>query len=207
MTPTDDNIRQLIQQLATHDPDAQSEILMALHAYGTQAVEPLLHALQNAELPVQRQAVRALGDIQDARAIAPLINALGAEDIGLWSQATAALAKIGAPAVEALQQAMQQRDQQIKLGAALALWRVRRDEDAFRWVLVAMQHDELVIRGSAVTSMWLQPDERAVATLNITLNNEDDPMMQKYILQALQFIGTSQAQAVMLNWLKDNPIS
>lgn len=199
-------IRQLIKQLNTRDPDTQNETLMALHAYGAEAVPPLLEALQNAQLPIQRQAARALGDIRAASAIQPLIAALAAEDIGLWSQATAALAKIGAATVADLRQAMQAEDEQVKIGAALALWRVRRDEAAFKWVLIAMQHDELVIRGSAISSMWLQPDGRAVATLSMALNNEADAMMQKYILQALQFIGTSQAQAVMANWLRDNPI-
>jgi HEAT repeat protein len=70
-------------------------------------------------------------------------------------------------------------------------------------LLQALQDEELVVRGSAITSLWMQPDERAIATLQIRLQVEEG-MMAKYILQALQTIGTPAAQATIAHWLAEN---
>jgi HEAT repeat protein len=168
---------------------------------GAVAVDTLVQALQSAEDARIRQGIaQTLGLLDDKRAVQPLTLALADPDVGVWSQAVAALAKLGKMAEKPLRPLLGSNKTRVKQGAAIALWRIARENKAFPILLQALQDAELVVRGSAITSLWMQPDERAVATLQIQLQHEEG-MMAKYILQALQTIGTPAAQATIAHWL------
>ena len=197
-------IEDLIRALRHPEPDTRQRAIVQFNEIGTPAVQPLINALQHHEhVRVRQGAAQTLGELGSSEAVYALITALADPDSGVWSQATAALAKLGANTVAALRPALNSKKQRVKRGAAIALWRSQREEKAFRVVLQALQDEDVVIRGSAITSFWLQPDERAVATLQIQLQNEDG-MMARYILQALQTIGGSAATKTVANWLAEH---
>ena len=131
--------------------------------------------------------------------------ALNDPDIGVWSQATASLGKMGKKSEKSLRKFLYDKQERLKLGSAIALWRIKGEEKAFKLLLQAIQHRDLMIRASAITSLWMQPDERAVATLQIQLMKEEaGGMMAKYILQALDTIGGGMAVATIANYLAEH---
>lgn len=212
MTPQDNEIAiqqridDLINALQIRELGPRELVLRELQTTGLAAVKPLIAALATHRVVAIRQgAAQALGMIGDKRAVKPLIKALSDTDSGVWSQATAALGKMGQQAVKPLRKVLNDHKEGTRLGAALALWRIKREEKAFTTVLQALQHDDVVIRGSAITSLWMQPDERAVASLQIQLQKEEaGGMMAKYILHALEIIGGNMATATVANYMAQN---
>jgi len=197
-------IADLIRALQHRDLETRERAFQQLQDIGEAAVQPLIDALgKHDNARIRQGAAQALGEMGARDAATSLAMALADPDIGVWSQAVAALAKIGAD--KPLRPALSSKKQQVRYGAAIALWRIKREEKAFQTLLAAIQHDDVVIRGSAITSLWIQPDARAVATLQIQLLKEDvGGMMAKYILQALDTIGGSMATATIANYLADN---
>lgn len=197
-------IQDLIKAFRHKDLETRESAMSQLVEIGSVAIDALVKALQSSDDARIRQGIaQTLGLLDDKRAIHPLIMVLADPDIGVWSQAVAALAKLGKMAEKPLRPILSSKETRVKQGAAIALWRIKRETKAFPVLLQALQDEELVVRGSAITSLWMQPDERAVATLQIRLQQEDG-MMAKYILQALQTIGTPTAQATIAHWLAEN---
>jgi len=194
-----------LRGLRHRDLQTREQAIQHLLQIGADAVPYLVEALQNENTRLRQGAAQTLGLLEDERALHPLLMALADADVGVWSQATAALGKLAAApsALDSLQMALRSEKRRVQQGAAIALWRSQRTEAAFPIVLQSLQDEELVVRGSAITSLWQQPDERAVATLQIQLAQEEG-MMARYILQALQTIGTPAAQATIAHWLAHN---
>lgn len=197
-------IEDLIRALQHKDIATRERAISQLQEIGEPAIEPLINALQkNEHVRIRQGTAQALGEIGSSQAVTALSLALADPDVGVWSQAVASLAKIGVD--KPLRTALASKKERVKYGAAIALWRMQREEKAFRIVLSAIQDEDVVVRGSAITAIWLQPDERAVATLQIQLSKEDaGGMMAKYILQALDTIGGSMATATVANYLAEN---
>ncbi|MEL6524196.1 MAG: HEAT repeat domain-containing protein [Chloroflexota bacterium] len=197
-------IADLIRALQHHDLETRQRAIAGLQEIGQPAVQALITALREHDnVRVRQGAAQALGELGASDASGALALALADPDIGVWSQAVAALAKIGNE--KPLRPALSSKKDRVRMGVAIALWRISREEKAFTTVLSAIQSDDVVIRGSAITSLWMQPEERAVATLQIQLGKEDvGSMMAKYILQALDTIGGSMATATIANYLAEN---
>ncbi|MEO1291095.1 MAG: HEAT repeat domain-containing protein [Chloroflexota bacterium] len=197
-------IADMIRALQHKDLDTRERVMAELQSIGEPAIQPLIDALtKNEHIRIRQGAAQALGLLNASQAVTALSMALADPDIGVWSQAVASLAKIGND--KPLRPALSSKKEQVRYGVAIALWRINREEKAFHTLLNAVQHEDVVIRGSAITSLWMQPDERAVATLQIQLQKEDTgSMMAKYILQALDTIGGAMATATIANYLADN---
>lgn len=199
-------INDLLRALQHRDLETRERIFQELQTIGSSAIDPLIEALGTHEnIRIRQGAAQALALLDDKRAIKPLIMALNDPDSGVWSQSTAALAKLGEKAVKPLRKNLYHKKEKVKLGTAIALWRIKGEEKSFTTLLQALQHEDVVIRGSAITSLWMQPDERAVATLQIQLQKEEiSSMMAKYILQALETIGGGMATTTVANYLAEN---
>lgn len=194
-------VADLLRALRHKDPQTREETLRQLVEIGSPAVDMLVNALHHHEqVRVRQGAAQALGMIGDGRAAHALVIALADADPGVWSQATAALANLGKAAEKALRPAISSKTVRVQQGAAIALWRSQREEKAFTILLQALQDDELLVRTSAISSLWTQPDARAVATLQIRLQQESG-LLAQYILQALQIIDTPAAQATIAHWM------
>jgi len=134
----------------------QQEAKFALAKIGYPAVKPLIKALLADENPVVRwRAAEALGDIEDRRAIKPLIRALYDEDSAVQWRAIEALVEIGEPAMKSLTQALNDPDENVRWSAARALEGIKsrqemEDEERFNRT---MEGSELVIEG--VDDAWL----------------------------------------------------
>ncbi len=195
-------VREMTRGLAHPDAPMRDAAVRALVDEGPAVIPQMIAALDHKQARVRQGAARVLGELKAAEAVHKLLMALADEDVGVWSQATAALAKLPA-AADALKLALANTQHgRVKLGAAVALWRQERYEPAFHWLLIALRDEDVVVQGSAITSLWSQPDERALATLQ-TLLTPADTMMNRYVIQALQSIGSPRALGTVQHWLNE----
>ncbi len=90
-------------------------------------VEGLTKALKDKDWSVRREAAAALGNIGDARAVEPLIQALKYEKKSprLVTTAAWALSRIGAPTVDPLIQALEDKSKNVRLAAVWALGEIK----------------------------------------------------------------------------------
>ena len=97
---------------------------------------------------VRRNAADALGEIKDVRAIDPLIAALGDEERYFRNDAAGALGKIGAPAVGPLIAALKSQYYHVRMGAAMALGEIG-DSRATKVLVAALENRDLEIIAGA----------------------------------------------------------
>jgi len=128
------------------------------------AVEPLIQLLQikpweYADLKIvekiqslKKHAANLLGYLQDSRAIAPLIDALKAEDWGLRFSAAVALGQLeGTEAVEPLINALSDREERVRNEAASSLLKL----GAIESLVGALKSDSARVRFHAVKALTL----------------------------------------------------
>jgi len=97
----------------------------ALARIGEPAVEPLINALEQGGWG-RWLAIMALGDIGDARAIAPLIKFMKGDFVGSVSRPIVmAIAMIGKASVEPLLTALKDENDNMRQGAAMALGEIK----------------------------------------------------------------------------------
>lgn len=117
-----DEIEELIKACGESDSFAQQEARLALENIGEAAVDPVIQALLHSENPIIRwRAAEALGHVPYARAIEPLIQALGDKDTSVQWRAIDALTDIGGPALELLYLASEDENVEIRWGATRAI--------------------------------------------------------------------------------------
>jgi HEAT repeat protein len=191
-------VREMIRAFAHPQAETRESALQAVIAMGEDVVPLLIDALKHRHPRVRGGAVRALGLLKAREAVPMLLLALADDDLGVWSQAVAALGAMGEETL--LTSALKSDKTRVKHGAALALWRLARAEAAFPYVLIVARDNDVIVQTSAVTSLWLQPDERATATLQAVLTPEDT-MLNRYVVQALQAIKTPLAVGIAQRWV------
>jgi hypothetical protein len=98
-----------------------SEIPNRLNTDLTTAIDPLLVMLKDTNVNAVASAAYALGEIRAEKAIRPLLDIIGQDDIAIRSKAVEALAKIGDPAVKGLIEALDDENWVARNSAAIAL--------------------------------------------------------------------------------------
>ena len=168
-----------VKPLITALQDESSSVpIFAAQALGrigdAQAVEPLIPLLDSYFIDTRSTVAEALGKIGDVRAVEPLIRALqikdGQESEIRWS-ATAALTKIGQPAVESLISALNNSDAKIRAIIAKILGEIG-DQRAVEPLVARLENpssEELVDIVEVLSKIG---DERALGEL--------ERMMHKY---------------------------
>ncbi|HEY7350635.1 MAG TPA: HEAT repeat domain-containing protein [Ktedonobacterales bacterium] len=90
----------LVSAFHSHDEALASQAHQALLQPGLASVPPLIAAAHAPDAWVRWQAVRTLGDLHDARGLAPLVERLTDSDHAVAWMAARVLASMGAPVVE-----------------------------------------------------------------------------------------------------------
>jgi HEAT repeat protein len=165
-------------------------------------VEPLIVALKDSDNEVRNDAEDSLGEIKDPRAAQLLVLSLRKTEV--QDQVAGALAKIGAPAVDALVAASSDSDPMVRKGATYAL---RESEAAtsvrVRDVLVAELKDtDAGVRNAATSAMEKIKDPRAVQALTEELH-DSDPGVRRGAIDALVAIGGGNAAESLISELHD----
>jgi len=135
-------------------------------------VSVLILALEDEDIDTQCEAVEALGEIGDERAVEPLIQALKDENWHVRWDAAEALGEIGDErAVEPLIQALKDEDRRFRLEALEALGEIG-DERAVEPLIQALKDEDKAIRYWAAKALGEIGDERAVDSLTQALQDE-----------------------------------
>lgn len=121
-----------IQAIGSNDQTVRSEAATALRFLGLEAtgderqqlrasVPDLLTALKEPDETLRVRAAMALGNIDPAAAIEPMLQALSDSSLNMRITAAYVLARAGRPVVPALVDALKSDDLKVRVGAASAL--------------------------------------------------------------------------------------
>ena len=112
----------------------------------------LIKSLRDPDAPARIKAAQMLGDNRDPRAVEALGDALGDPDAGVRQQATIALAKIGAPAIDSLIAATQDPDKDVRQFAAKALGQIG-DPRGVAGLVIALHDVQMDVRSQAAFAL------------------------------------------------------
>jgi hypothetical protein len=112
--------------------------------------DELIQQLNQDDVIARLHAVKALGEIKDARAVEPLSAVLKDSKCGL--QAANALAKIGRPSVPSLVTALKNNSPIARRNAAKALGEIR-DNSAVEPLTSALKDDSPIVRRNAALAL------------------------------------------------------
>lgn len=155
-------------------------------------VDTLVQDLKDNDLIMRLHAAKALGEAKDARAVEPLIAALG--DKGCGHTAANALAKIGKPAVEPLVVALKNENPFVRRNAAEALGEIK-DASAVKPLVDALKDDDLIVRRNAAKALGKIKDASAEEPLTSALKDES-PVVRRNAAIALREMGKPEAVVV-----------
>ncbi len=134
-------------------------------------VEGAIRLLRSGDDQVRQFVAYLLGQVGDARAIEPLIEALEDEHVGVQGAAANALGKLGDPrAVDYLHPMLSHHNPQLVVWVAYALTRLGHDH--FDILENALENPDVAVRRSGILAMQQLGDSRAVGPL---LALRDDP--------------------------------
>ena len=160
----------------------------------TQAVEPLLAAMDDSEVEVRQAAIKALGRIGDLRAVVPLLGALESKVMPLRSAAADALESIGGdPAVQARCAIVKQDWPRVESFGPQAV----------EPLIAALRDGEADTRRMAVEILGRVGDRKAVEPLCATLRDSHWAVRQAAV-RALAALGDSKAVEPLCVALEDS---
>jgi len=155
-------------------------------------IDTLVQDLKDNDLIVRLHAAKALGEAKDARAVEPLIAALG--DKGCGHTAANALAKIGKPAVEPLIVALKNENPFVRRNAAEALGEIK-DSSAVKPLIDTLKDNDLIVRRNAAKALGKIKDSSAEEPLTSALKDES-PAVRRNAAIALREMGKPEAIVV-----------
>lgn len=119
----------------------------------SQDVRGLIRLLNHGDPDVRYEAAGALGDLRDASAVESLITALKNDELsGVRWKAAEALSKIGAPAVDALIEALRHHDDDVRWKAAIALGEIG-DPRAVEPLVTLLFDDDRFVKSHAALAL------------------------------------------------------
>jgi hypothetical protein len=191
------DVGQLTRLLQYPNFTVQWKAAEALGTLGTQAVDSLISALLEHDLPGKLGAIDALASIKDNRAVRPLIYLLENDKHPeiQWASAIA-LGEIGDPiAISPLRTALMSPDKYVRFGSAVALrqlgWQPDTPEEK-TWQLIALQEwREIIPLGKAATG----PLSRVV--------NDTDPDVRYDVIETLEHLHVPVPKDVCGSMLRD----
>jgi HEAT repeat protein len=193
--------------VASTSPDR--EALTALANIGKPAVQPLIAVVKDKNITVCKNAIEALGEIKDARAVDTLIVSLKDENPDIRRNAAEALGKIrDVRAIDGLVTALKDKKSSVQQSANAAIKNTLqqlKDNRAIEPLVALLNHDEPAIRHFAVEALGGIPDPRVSDHLILALkdNNAD---IRDTAAESLRKIGAAAVES-LIKTLRGNDIS
>lgn len=135
---------------------------VALAKIGEPAVEPLLIALKE-ESALNNEAIWALGELKDGRAIPLLLQYLRSSNNDIRREAASALGKIGEPAIKPLIAAFKDKNIEVYFAAVEAF--AKMGATALPPLLDTLNSEDPIQRSGAIKALGKLGDSRAVGPL------------------------------------------
>jgi len=161
-------VEPLVRALQDGDWQVREVAIEALGMVGSPAVEPVMKLLRSWDY--RKYAIRALGKIKDERVLDPLINQLRSDEFG--EDATDALVDLGPPAVEKLVAALNDKDENIKKQAVIALGRIK-EPSAIDPLIQKLGDKDWYTRLNAAAALEKIGDERGKEAIKPLLKDPD----------------------------------
>ncbi len=191
---------------ALRDADAQERIA-ALHLVQAQSLTAMLPEVgaslrDDEDVGVRYQAAKTLAQFADPAALPPLLDGLRDEDMYVRVQVTAALIRIGAPAVDGLTEALGDARPAVRRAAAKALGKIdHADAAALQALGAALDDTDAGQRRFAAQALGRLGATEAVEMLGAALR-DPDAQARNAAAAALQALGEA-AQPTLLAALDD----
>ncbi len=165
------------------------------------AFEEVVLALQSPDDDVREEAVRALGELREPRAIEPLIRALVDDNRFVRREAAKSLGKIGDPRViHPLIEALKDDDRYGREGAAEGLAEL--GDVAVLPLIRALEHPDWHVRMGAVIALRINGDRRAVMPISRSAGDENR-FVRREAIKSLGRIGDEQVIPTLVHALTD----
>jgi len=208
----DPKLQDNVKMLREGDVNERQRAAIALGASGnSNAVEPLIEALEDEDDFVRNFVVRALGSIGDARALEPLVKATEDPNLLVRRSAVAALGNLGNPeAFDPLIKAFNDGHFMVRRSAAAALGSLG-DPRAIDSLIEALGDKDTYINDAAVSGLT-QIGEAAIPNLVSALGNWFMAHAAAEVLENLDWapssdqekirfqVATRNTQALLDNW-------
>ncbi len=162
-----------------------SDLLAAIQAFGSLAVEPLIEALNDRERTVRLFAAQLLGQIGDARAIEPLGMAIYDLHYAVGRAAAEALAHFGAAALGVLSEALKHPEAAIRMHAISALAKLGNAE-VFPLLAEMLNDPDRNVQKEVIQALGKLGDRRARPVLEPIAENRLDREFSLLARTALQ---------------------
>jgi len=147
---------------------------------------------------VPRDVAKALGELGDPQAVAPLVGALASSEGQLRGAAAKALEQIGRPAVERLISALDSASPHVRRFAASTLGEIG-DSRAAAPLIVALNDDDSIVRENAIGALVRLGDSRVVPLLTGILANPAEASGVRWsAAQGLGQMGAKEAVAPLV---------
>ena len=196
-----ETIDALISRLREPEDDVRP-FLEALIQIGAPAVDPLIAALADSDFDLRVNAIEALGEIGDARAVEPLLQALKVDAICI--SAAVALCRVGDErGLDPLTNALADRNVFVRVNAVEALGQIGR-ANTIEPLIYALRDTAAEIRDSAVAAL-VRLGQPAVLPLIGALGNQH-PSVRSCAARALSQIGDVGCVHWLVNALSDTDI-
>jgi HEAT repeat protein len=200
-------LRPLLAALSAENPRARANAAFAIGEMEprdgrAEALPRLMLSLKDDDDGVREACVRALGEIEDARAVEGLMGGLKDSDRRVRKQVAWALGEIGDPrAVVVLVGAVADTDTDVRRQAAWALGEIG-DPAAVEPLVAALKDKDAEVRSQAAWALGEIDDRRAVAGLAGALQ-DTDVRVRKQAAWALGEIADPRASGPLAKALKD----
>jgi HEAT repeat protein len=167
------DIAALIARLSAANIDTQEQAIEQLVEIGSPAVKLLIDAVNDGDAVVCANAVEALGQIKDERALGSLIIALQDPDDRVVMAAINALRRIGDPrAIQPLIAFLSQDDIQLHFNATHALGQLKHPQTV-EALLEVIDSDDPNVRHGCAVALGRIGDRRAIPALTALLTDEE----------------------------------
>lgn len=175
-TDTDNELNQWMEMLRSPEVDDRLVALKNLQLLGDEeATEPLITALQDENLLVQKQAITALWELADPVAVPPLLECLSSPDQEIRSEALAALSELIAPDdLLMLLDALQRDDLNMQLHVLVLLRKIH-DAQALPYILPFFESENAYLRETSISTLrYLNQVERCQPALALMSDPADN---------------------------------
>jgi HEAT repeat protein len=177
----------LVQALK-HEKDGliKYNAALVLSKIGTPAMDPLLESMDYDDADVRLEAVWALGEIGDERAVEPLVEALKDEDWYVRKQAASSLCNLrNQESVVLLVRALNDEDWYVRKQAARILGTIG-DPRAAKPLARTLRDEDPVVQQEAAAALGRIGDPGAVADAILASLKHEDPFVRNEAVATLQ---------------------
>ena len=161
-------VEPLVRSLRDGDWQVREAAVEALGMVGPPAVDLLIKQLRSWD--IRKAVIWTLGKIKDERVLEPLLDQLRSDEFK--EDATEALVDLGQPAVEKLLTALEDKDENVRKQAVIALGRIK-DPGAVDALIGKLQDKDWYIRLTAAAALDTIGDERGREAIKPLLQDPD----------------------------------